>query len=258
MGRYARMALYVSLLLVGAGCGKPDDGHYIDNEVGCMSASQVVVCSQWEKFLNNVTGYTFSFNKDGFVDTVRYRGGYASFVYYAGSREVQTVGNDMVDLRLHDMDGVVNTVCTFVIGVNGYAKRCTEVRVADNRRYDWRFKYDHRGYLTSLDAAGDECEFEYVDGNLVAYTNWCDGEETYVFTYSSLSSFGYMPYFQSPGYIEADYGPILPLAYFAGLVGRPSKNLPSVCDVYVDDEYVRSYEYRYVFNNDGELVNMYY
>lgn len=258
MCKYGKTALCSLLLLVGVSCGTPDDGHYIDNEVGSVSASQVVVCSQWEKFLNNVTGYTFSFNKEGFVDTVRYKGGYASFAYYAGEREVQTVGNDMVDMKLHDMSGMVNTVCTFVIGANGYAKRCTEVRVADNRSYDWRFYYDHRGYLTSLDAAGDECDFEYVDGNLVEYTNWCEGEETYVFTYSSLSSFGYMPYFHSPGYIEEDYGPILPLAYFAGLVGKPSKNLPSVCDVYDDDEYIRSYEYRYVFNNDGELVNMYY
>ena len=81
--------------------------------------------------------------------------------------------------------------------------------MVDGKSFEWRFSYDDYGHLTYLKAGSDVCTFEYEDGNMVEYTNSCVEEETYRFSYSSLSSYGYMPYFHAPGYLEEDFGPIL-------------------------------------------------
>lgn len=253
--------LLIGIGLLMVGCIQPGDGVDDDvNNVGGVRPEQVVVGRErWRTFLGNVTGYGFVLNVNGLVDTIYYEGGYAAFSYRDEYRDANNAINDMVEMKLCGYDDAVQRICIFNIGANGYAKNATETDLATGDSYTWLFGYDRQGYLTSLRVGGDMCTFEYEDGNLVEYTNDVETDETFFFSYSSMSSHGYMPYFHSPGYIESDFGPILPLAYLAGLAGYPSANLPSSCERERDfEEIYWTYEYRYVFSNEGALVGLYY
>lgn len=250
--------LFMALTIVG--CGPIDDDWDDETNVGSVQPENVVVGNErWRGFLNTVAGYSFVLNNSGLVDTIYYDYGYATFVYRDEYRDPDGAALDLVEMKLYDSNNIVRNVCTFNIGRNGYAKNATEIDRNNGESYTWKFEYDKYGHLTSLDAGGDLCTFEYMDGNLIEYTNYVDADETFYFSYSSLSSQGYMPYFHSPGYVEEDFGPILPMAYLAGLAGRPSKNLPLLCEREQDfNEYYWVYEYKYVFNDDGMLVGLYF
>lgn len=251
----------MSVCLLAVGCMDFNDDS-VDDEanVGSVRPEQVVVGRErWRGFLSNVTGYDFVLNEQGMVDTVYYQEGYAVFTYKDEYRDVHNAAIDMVELKLYGFDHTVQRMCTFNIGANGYAKNAMEIEMATGNSYTWNFDYDRMGYLTSIRVGGDWCTFKYIDGNLVEYTNDVDADETFYFSYSSISSHGYMPYFHAPGYIESDFGPILPMAYLAGLAGHPSANLPSSCEREREmEEYLWRYEYRYIFSNDGALVRLYY
>lgn len=255
-------AALLGMVLVLVSCG-PSDGRVEEEDpvdVGSVRLEQVVVRNErWRHFLSNVTGYTFVLNKSGLVDTIYHDNGFATFAYRDEYLDPHGAANDMVEMKLYGIDGAVQTVCTFNIGLNGYAKSATETQLTKDKSYAWYFSYDVHGHLTSLEAGVDMCRFVYADGNLVEYTNYVDDNEDFFFTYSSMSSHGYMPYFHAPGYIEGDFGPILPMAYLAGLAGKPSNNLPTICDreSFLGD-YIYSYEYKYVFSNDGALVGLYF
>lgn len=248
------------MVLMIVGCVPSDDEVDDGPNVGSVVPEQVVVGNvRWRSFLSNVTGYSFVLSDKGLVDTILYDKGYATFEYRDEYRDPLNATRDLVEMKVHGRDAVVRTVCTFNIGANGYAKEATETHMDTGKSYRWEFEYDRLGHLLSIDAGGDMCTFEYVDGDLVEYTNSVDKDEDFYFTYSSLPSLGYMPYFHAPGYIEEDFGPILPMAYLAGLAGRPSEHLPSACEREQEfNEYYWEYEYKYVFSNDGVLVGLYY
>lgn len=256
----AMWGLVMGAALLTVGCVQPDDEWGDEMNVGGVRSEQMVVGRErWRNFLGNVTSYRFVLNAQGLVDTVYYDGGYTAFAYYDEYRDVNNAVNDMVEMKVCGPDHSILRTCTFNIGANGYAKNATEVDLLTGSSYAWRFEYDRAGYLTRLKVGDDVCTFEYEDGNLVEYTNKVDKDETFYFSYSSISSHGYMPYFHAPGYIESDFGPILPLAYLAGLAGQPSANLPSSCEREQEfNEHYWTYEYRYVFSNEGVLVGLYY
>lgn len=248
----------MAVMMVGC---VPSDGDVDDeNNVGSVVPEQVVVGNErWRAFLCNVTGYSFVLNDKGLVDTISYDMGYVTFEYRDEYRDPLNAARDLAEMKVYGRDSIVRTVCTFNIGANGYAKEATETNMTTGKSYRWEFEYDRLEYLVSIDAGGDMCTFEYADGNLVEYTNYVDTDEDFYFTYSSLPSMGYMPYFHAPGYIAEDFGPILPMAYLAGLAGRPSEHLPSICDREQEfNEYYWRYEYKYVFSNEGALVGLYY
>ncbi len=249
------------VMLMMVGCG-PHDGNTEDDvtDIGSVRPEQVVVRNdRWRSFLSNVTGYTFVLNDAHMVDTIYYDHGFATFTYRDEYLDALGASTDMVEMKLCNIDGTAHTMCSFNIGRNGYAKNATETYLGTGKSCIWRFSYDKHGYLTSLEAGSDMCRFKYVDGNLMEYTNYVDENEDLYFTYSSMSSHGYMPYFHAPGFIEGDFGPILPMAYLAGLAGKPSNNLPMICDreSFLGD-YAYSYEYKYIFNNEGALVSLYF
>ena len=249
------------VMLILVSCG-PNEGDREDDpaDVGSVRPEQVVVRNnRWRTFLSNITGYTFVLNDVHLVDTIYYDHGFAAFSYRDEYIDALGAPADMVEMKLCTLDGTVHTMCAFNIGKNGYAKNATETNLRTGEGRTWRFTYDKHGYLTSIEAGKEMCRFTYADGNLVEYTNYVDENEDLYFTYSSMSSHGYMPYFHAPGYIEGDFGPILPLAYLAGLAGKPSNNLPMLCDreSFLGD-YAYSYEYKYIFNNEGALVSLYF
>ena len=261
--RVITIRLAAVLMLAMTSCAEWDIDTDDDSVgVGSVITEQVVVAdASWRKVLSNITGYTFTLNSKGLVDTVRYVGGYACFLYADEFRDPVSAVYDRAEMTLYDHMGKRKVVCSFYIGTNGYAKSATETRMADGKSFDWRFSYDDYGHLTYLKAGGDICTFVYENGNMVEYTNSCANDETYYFSYSSLSSHGYMPYFHAPGYLEEDYGPILSLAYLAGMAGAPSRNLPANCSIEYDDGdsyWTYDYEYKYVFDNYGALVRLYY
>lgn len=251
------LGLMVTLV---TGCVPSDDGVDDEPNVGSVAPEQVVVGNgRWRSFLSNVTGYGFALNGKGMVDTISYETGYATFEYRDEYRDPLGATCDLVEMKVYGRDDIVRTVCTFNIGGNGYAKEATETDMDTGKSYRWEFEYDRQGHLVAIDAGGDRCTFEYDEGNLVEYTNYVDTDEDFYFTYSSLPSLGYMPYFHAPGYMEEDFGPILPMAYLAGLAGRPSEHLPSGCEREQElNEYYWTYEYKYVFSNEGALVGLYY
>ncbi len=252
--------LCMTLLMTIMSCSAPDGP--VDNysNMGSVKAEQVVAGrARWRNFLSNVTGYTFALNDNGLVDSIFFDDGYAVFEYRDEYQTSSRNPYNVVEMKIFGIDRTPHTNCMFNIGTNGYAKNATENNLLTGKSYTWTFSYDQRGYLTALNAGGDRCEFEYMDGNIVEYTNYVDTDETLYFTYSSLQSMGYMPYFHAPGYIEEDFGPILQFAYLAGLAGRPANNLPTSCERVQEfyDKYWL-YEYKYTFSNEGNLVGLYY
>lgn len=122
-------------------------------------------------------------------------------------------------------DGGDSEICTYSLGENGFAT--SAVLVTDEEGDVWNtnytFEYDANGYLTKITEKDDDgtnyAEIKWSEGNVVSYS--ADGHTcTYTYT-SDLNKGGILP--TDNGWVDMDAE--LHIAYYAGILGKPTKHL---------------------------------
>lgn len=147
----------------------------------------------------------------------------------------------------------------FSIGANGFANTCVQTNNENSERYVMKFYYDSEGHLVKINDSGEVCSMEYKNGNLVRYYDEAyDQEETLTYT-DKPNDVCYMPYDNSPGSFPSSYGMSFNAAYYAGLVGIPSKNLPATHYIDYKGQYDNvMYVFRYWYDDFGYLFKIEY
>lgn len=147
----------------------------------------------------------------------------------------------------------------FSIGANGFANTCVKTSNEDSERYVMKFYYDSEGHLVKINDSGEVCSMEYKNGNLVRYYDEAyEQEETLTYT-DKPNDVCYMPYDNSPGSFPSSYGVAFDAAYYAGLVGIPSKNLPATHYIDYKGQYDNvMYVFRYWYDDFGYLFEIEY
>lgn len=165
------------------------------------------------------------------------------------------------------------TVYTMNIGSDGFITGGTGVytEVYEGKTYEeksnFSFSYSN-GYLTGMDMDGsdsdgdkssDSYRFTWKDGNLVkTVSKWKsteegkteEGEETYTATYGSDLNVANISFFDEVADLDE-----LEYAYYAGLLGKSTKNLlKTVVNQY--ESYSDTYNFSYTFNDDKYPVKV--
>lgn len=248
--------LATALLLLFASCAEDEDRPvFVDNSgYGCVLPENVISCKSGGTIPGVDPRFIFVKGNDGLLSEIRRKtndGKTTLYVNYSYA-PADTVSNAVVTMTIDDGKAVGRTVCTFLIGRNGFANSCVERLLSGTRANHWRFFYDSEGHLVRVDDSGDVCQMTYdMRGNLTRIHNKYNGGDVIRILYTSIPNRGYMPYrdIQST---NVSFGPILSLAYYAGLVGRPSSNLPLVC--IAENSYTsRSFRFEYGFDDAGFL-----
>lgn len=153
------------------------------------------------------------------------------------------------------------------INGKGFVEYCRQTYTDEGGYYSWYFDYDDDGYLTHIKCmVNDLTEEEHIyitweGGNIVNTRHTYNYENTNrvaAFTVSYLTddntvieNKGCIMLFDQTFGINMDDMEQMMWAYYAGLLGKPTKNLP--CALYKSDNYSRS-ESRYfswTLDSDG-------
>lgn len=137
----------------------------------------------------------------------------------------------------------------------GYATHAIKISSdGDNDTETWDFEYNSDGQLISMNSS-DEGEFRitYTNGDItkVVETGYGNRSE-YVFNYTdqenpkAIPNKGNIMFFDEIYYVDMD---VIEIAYFAGLLGKSTKNLPVGCVDADDPDDVRSFKWN--LNTDG-------
>lgn len=187
------------------------------------------------KRLQGLNGMLLSYNNQELVTKIEYPCILKiSFEYHDVTRAVNR--ERYVRMTVEDSRTVIPIITTYdmELGDNGFVKYC-ESSTSDGSTETWNFDYTSEGHLCYFKRSGNKTEvtnIEYEDGNVVKTHSKVDGEETvnsFSIYYTSeeivnpIENVGcimifYIEFNVNLGYIE--------YAYYAGLLGRATKNLP--------------------------------
>lgn len=164
---------------------------------------------------------------------------------------------EKVRMTDYTYEGEPETQFIFNIGPNGFANTAQETYLGDGEQSIWKFDYDAEGHLLRAND-GDilTCYYD-ADGNLVRFTI-DDGEttETGTLTYSNTpNQIRYMLFSDSQvpnSSLVPWFHPVLQYAYYAGLLGKPSPNLPATLHIDYGEKGYSPVDYRITFENDIE------
>lgn len=128
-----------------------------------------------------------------------------------------------------------NYTMAFLIGSNGFATRAQQTYSA-TKIYEWRFKYNEKGQLNSVERTEGENEvttITYTDGNITNVVRKSDDPEEPTHTTSvKYTSTAYPNGIDNKGGImlfDDTFGMDIDeaeLAYYAGMLGQATKKLP--------------------------------
>lgn len=244
-----------------AGCSDDADVDGVDNSgQGEVAASHVVVAQpQSRAYFEKRLDGTFEFNDEGLLTSIKGEDGRpeVTYEYLPGTK----AGESLVRMVVYEGTGPNDvTVCDLNIGRNGFANSGLILYAPDGSVDYMHMTYDADGHLVRVNYGGDECVMKYdANGNLVRMTDYANGEDEYQISYDNTkpNNIGYMIYFWSlTGFSGNTYREVA-YAYYAGLVGVPSANLPSAAHVdyhgrYSDSDYLVEYEY----DDTGTLTDL--
>ena len=190
----------------------------------------------------NILDYTF--NNEGFLTGVIYDGQLTYSFDYPESDPSKVI------LTEYTMGDDNEYYTEFTIGANGFANMAINTCNYENYREVYKFYYDSEGHLVKCNLAGDVYTFKYENGNLVELKS---DEHTETITYNEKANdYAVMPYTSvSPSYINSSFGVSLTHAFLAGILGRPTKNLPATTRIHYNDNSVDDVNYTFVYRYDG-------
>lgn len=135
----------------------------------------------------------------------------------------------------------------FTIGKNGYAASCV------SGKEDYMFTYSADGYLTEIEynSVIGNMSYSYIweDGNMLRYIFYKEGDVSktvdFVYDDSMVNIYNLIPKFDETSWGITwfePYNDLLEWAYYAGLLGKSTKNL------------AKSFEYKYPYEKTDTIT----
>ena len=181
-------------------------------------------------------GATILKNIKGQVSTIQSEDEMVTFEYKDMSTHASEAQPQVV---MTIKNGEVTRVCNLYLGKDGFVKHCDETKIIDGsvtRKETWDFTYNNDGQLLTMlrsEGGNKKTTIKYQDGNIVetATTSavYSDHKHSYKIFYTSESALppivnkGCLMLFDKTLGIDMDE---MQYAYYAGLLGKATKNLP--------------------------------
>lgn len=141
---------------------------------------------------------------------------------YEDKSTIEYSGNQV---KISWKDGNDSEICTYTLNESGFATSALLVtkEEGDVWNTNYTFEYDANGYLSKITERSDDettsVVIKWVDGDALSYSK---NSLNYVYTYKSdLNKGGILP----PDNAWLDMDAELSIAYYAGILGRPTKHL---------------------------------
>lgn len=228
--RLIGMALMTVLMSVGfAACSSDDDN---EESGGSNSGDgKVNISNVFTGGLpKSIDGMNMACNSDGTLASITDEDIKVLFEYGSGTR---AVADDVVRMTVKAKeDG--DTICYVIdmtLNASGFVKSCTETWTEEdgNNTETWEFGYNSDGQLNYMKRSeGNEVtNLTYQSGNIVKTTvasEEGDYKSEYSISYSTTENKGCIMLFDATLGIDMDE---MEYAYYAGLLGKATKNLPS-------------------------------
>lgn len=253
-------------LCVATACGFASCSDDDDNEPAVPGASieEVFPAGLPSQVGDNV----ITTNAAGQVTKVVDRTTSAVFEYGSFSR----ANNYQVKMSVSDTDYPEDNFTIYMqLNGNGFVTYALQVYDGNNEEYTWDFGYNNAGQLNYLrrSEGGNEdgyevCEITYANGDITTVKNYetrgngeigGDAGDTQAIEYTtsstaSIENKGGIMLFDEMFGIDMDE---MGVAYYAGLLGKATKNLPLVRKYVGDDEY---YSFEWTLNANGLPTKM--
>ena len=198
-----------------------------------------------------VDGYTFNTNDKGQVTSISYDNSIVATFEYGKFTRAATY-----DVLMKIPDGDTNIDIYIQTNNQGFATHALEVYNDDYPDDTWDFEYNSAGQLMRLKRSegGDDFKITYSNGDIIKVVQ--DDEDGY--HYETLIKYtdeknpsvvpnkGNIMLFDELFYIDMDE---MGIAYYAGLLGKSTNNLPIGCVDTDDPESSRSYNWN--LNTNG-------
>ncbi len=261
-------ALFLAVMCVGfTSCRDDNDEPGGGNDTpGVVNPSNVFT----GEMPKSVAGTTINRNSEGLVTEMRTDNG-KTVTFEYGSAVTRANNDDCVIMTIKDSEGDLDfneMSFRFKINKMGFV---SEWYNKENERCG-KFGYNDEGQLNELifisDEGGNiELNMIYKDGNLVKTVSNNNGEKWNQFTfYGSTPNKGCVMIFNGRTFgIECDdysetadfggYSGVMTYLYYAGLLGKPTKNLPTAYREYdrpsQDNDMGNRYDYQWEFDANG-------
>lgn len=158
-------------------------------------------------------------------------------------------------------DGEVTRVCNLYLGKDGFVKHCDETKInkgSVTRKETWDFTYNNVGQLLTMlrGRRNKKTTIKYQDGNIVETTTTRAGySDSYKIFYTSENALspivnkGCLMLFDYTLGIDMDE---MQYAYYAGLLGKATKNLP----IKLVDNENRIDNFTWTLNSNGYPISL--
>ena len=178
--------------------------------------------------LKNIKGQVSAIQTDDEVVTFEYK----DMSTHASEAQPQVV------MTIEDKEATLTYVCNLYLGKDGFVKHCDETKIIDGsvtRKETWDFTYNNDGQLLTMlrGRRNKKTTIKYQDGNIVETTTtsavYSNNKHSYKIFYTSESTLspivnkGCLMLFDYTLGIDMDE---MEYAYYAGLLGKATKNLP--------------------------------
>ena len=183
-------------------------------------------------------GATILKNIKGQVSTIQSEDEMVTFEYKDMSTHASEAQPQVV-MTIEDKEATLTYVCNLYLGKDGFVKYCDETKIyktSGTRKETWDFTYNNDGQLLTMlrsEGGNKKTTIKYQDGNIVetATTSavYSDHKHSYKIFYTSESALppivnkGCLMLFDKTLGIDMDE---MQYAYYAGLLGKATKNLP--------------------------------
>ena len=183
-------------------------------------------------------GATILKNIKGQVSTIQSEDEMVTFEYKDMSTHASETQPQVV-MTIKDKEATLTYVCNLYLGKDGFVKYCDETKIyktSGTRKETWDFTYNNDGQLLTMlrsEGGNKKTTIKYQDGNIVETTTtsavYSDHKHSYKIFYTSESALspivnkGCLMLFDKTLGIDMDE---MQYAYYAGLLGKATKNLP--------------------------------
>jgi YD repeat-containing protein len=242
--------LMMVVLCVGFASCSSDDDKDDNNGNGTVNPSNVFTGERAKSF----SGMDMTYNADGLLTEIKSADAKVTFEYHGVTRAVNQ--EHYVKMTVADQE-YKDEIYVFNMELNeqGFVKHCDEIE-PDGDAETWDFTYTAEGNLTSMkrsEGGNETTTITYKDGNVTKTSTVSeDDDDNYEYTISytsdkvskAIENKGCIMLFDQTLGVDMDE---MEYAYYAGLLGKATKNLPVKC---VDEEGYAS-EFTWPLNDKG-------
>lgn len=232
-----KLLFLLGLIFTGltfSSCSSDDDGD--DNNDGGSSTS-FGPKNVFTEDLPKTIGYsTITYNSDGLLEEISNDHGKFTFEYPAETKSTAIANPTTVIMKVDYTEYAEdNFTVKFTIGTNGFASSALQT-YADTSTDSWEFKYNSDGQLNYMKRSEGDNEvttITYANGNITGIKVESDDKDAEIYTTSieytsethpnGIENKGCIMLFDITIGIDMDE---MDVAYYAGLLGRPTKKLP--------------------------------